>query len=181
MNTRFTCERQLTDWREQVTIWRDLRGLLYSHSDIVCILIQSNCIELQPSINVLIWVAWIYHLYLYVPKQVTSEECFLNFERRAKLTLPVNVCIFSSKRYLNLPTDFNQTVSISRHSFSVYSDRIRAGRPGLRFPAEAEFSLRHNVKTAAHPKYFPMGTKGGQASVPVGKAAEAWSWPLTFI
>jgi hypothetical protein len=41
-----TVERQLTDWREQVTTWRDLSGLLYSHSDIVRLLIQSNCIEL---------------------------------------------------------------------------------------------------------------------------------------
>jgi hypothetical protein len=31
-----TVERQLTEWREQFIIWRDLRGLLYSHSDIVC-------------------------------------------------------------------------------------------------------------------------------------------------
>jgi hypothetical protein len=53
-----TVWRQLTDWREQVTTWRDLRGLLYSHSDIVCLLMQSNCIELQQSINILIWVAW---------------------------------------------------------------------------------------------------------------------------
>jgi hypothetical protein len=30
-------ERQLTDWREQVTTWRDLHGLLYSNSDMcVC-------------------------------------------------------------------------------------------------------------------------------------------------
>jgi hypothetical protein len=55
-----TVSRQLTDWCEQVTTWRDLRGLLYSHSDIVCLLIQSNCIELQPSINILIWVALLF-------------------------------------------------------------------------------------------------------------------------
>jgi hypothetical protein len=55
-----TVWRQLTDWREQVTTWRDLRGLLYSHSDIVCLLIQSNCITLQTSINVWIWVAWLF-------------------------------------------------------------------------------------------------------------------------
>jgi hypothetical protein len=54
-----TVERQLTDWREQVT-WRDLRGLFYSHSDIVCLLIHSNCIELQPSINIFRWVAWLF-------------------------------------------------------------------------------------------------------------------------
>jgi hypothetical protein len=60
-----TAERELMDWREQVT-WRDLRGLLYSHRDIVCLLIQSNCIELQSSINILIWVAWhFYYLYYF--------------------------------------------------------------------------------------------------------------------
>jgi hypothetical protein len=39
-----TVEKQLTDWREQVTTWYDLRGLLYRPSDTVCLLIQSNCI-----------------------------------------------------------------------------------------------------------------------------------------
>jgi hypothetical protein len=53
-----TVWRQLTDWREQVTTWRDLRGLLYSHSDTVRVLIQSSCTELQPS-NILIWVVWL--------------------------------------------------------------------------------------------------------------------------
>jgi hypothetical protein len=38
-----TVERQLTDWRERVTTWRDLRGLLYGHSDI------------------LIWVEWLFY------------------------------------------------------------------------------------------------------------------------
>jgi hypothetical protein len=52
-----TIEKQLTDWREQVTSWSGLRGLLCSHNDIVCLLIHSNCIELQPPINILIWVA----------------------------------------------------------------------------------------------------------------------------
>jgi hypothetical protein len=28
-----------------------------SHRDIVCLLIQSNCIELQTSINIFIWIA----------------------------------------------------------------------------------------------------------------------------
>jgi hypothetical protein len=55
-----TVWRQLTDWREQFTTWCDLRGLLYSHSDIVCLLIQSKFIELQPSICILIWVAWLF-------------------------------------------------------------------------------------------------------------------------
>jgi hypothetical protein len=55
-----TVWRQRTDWREQVTTWRDLRGLLYSHSDIVCLLIRSKCIGLQLSINILIWAAWLF-------------------------------------------------------------------------------------------------------------------------
>jgi hypothetical protein len=41
-----TVQRQQTDWREQVTTWRDLRGFLYSHKDIVCLLTQMNCIEI---------------------------------------------------------------------------------------------------------------------------------------
>jgi hypothetical protein len=55
-----TVSRQLTDWRGQVTTWRDLRRLFYSESDIVCFLIQTNFIELQPTINILIWVAWLF-------------------------------------------------------------------------------------------------------------------------
>jgi hypothetical protein len=52
-----TVERQLTDWREDVTTWCDPRGLLYSLSIVVCLLIRLNCIELQPSIRILIWGA----------------------------------------------------------------------------------------------------------------------------
>jgi hypothetical protein len=70
MNTRCTCEqdflalwtlwRQLTDWHEQVTTWRDLCGLLYNHSDIMCLEIELNCTELQLSTHILIWVAWLF-------------------------------------------------------------------------------------------------------------------------
>jgi hypothetical protein len=52
-----TLERQLTDWRERVAAWRDLRGLLCRRSGIVCLLIPSNCTELESSINILIRVA----------------------------------------------------------------------------------------------------------------------------
>jgi hypothetical protein len=45
-----TVWRQLTDWREQVTTWRDLRRPLCSHSDVVCIYI--NPVELY-------WIATI--------------------------------------------------------------------------------------------------------------------------
>jgi hypothetical protein len=47
--------RQLVEWSEQVITWRDLRGHVYSYSDIVCLLIQWNFTEL-PSIHILIWL-----------------------------------------------------------------------------------------------------------------------------
>jgi hypothetical protein len=59
--------RQLTEWCEKVTTWRDLSGLLYKHSDVVCLLIQSSCIELQLSINILIWVVWLFDHSVYGP------------------------------------------------------------------------------------------------------------------
>jgi hypothetical protein len=52
---------------------------------------------------------------------------------------------------------------------------------GVRFPAGAgNFSLRHHVQTGSgsHPASYPVGTGG---SFPGGKAAGAWSWPLTSI
>jgi hypothetical protein len=62
------------------------------------------------------------------------------------------------------------------------------GRPGRRwkdhikrFPAEAgNYSPHHSVQngSGAHPASYPMGTRG---SFPGGKAAGAWSWPLTSI
>jgi hypothetical protein len=52
---------------------------------------------------------------------------------------------------------------------------------GVRFPAGAgNFSFHHSVQngSGAHPASCPMGTRG---SFPGGKAAGAWSWPLTSI
>jgi hypothetical protein len=49
------------------------------------------------------------------------------------------------------------------------------------FPAWAgNFSLHHRVQNGseAHPASYPTGTRG---SFPGGKAAGAWSWPLTSI
>jgi hypothetical protein len=51
----------------------------------------------------------------------------------------------------------------------------------VRFPAGAgNFSLHHSVQngSGAHPASYPMGTG---VSFPGGKAAGAWSWPLTSI
>jgi hypothetical protein len=52
---------------------------------------------------------------------------------------------------------------------------------GVRFSAGAgNFSLNHRVQngSGAHPASYPMGTR---SSFPGGKAAGAWSWPLTSI
>jgi hypothetical protein len=51
----------------------------------------------------------------------------------------------------------------------------------VRFPAgPGNFSLHHRVQNGfgAHPASYPLGTRG---SFPGGKAAGAWSWPLTSI
>jgi hypothetical protein len=51
----------------------------------------------------------------------------------------------------------------------------------VRFPAGAgNFSLHHRVQngSGAHPASYPMGTS---VSFSGGKAARAWSWPLTSI
>jgi hypothetical protein len=49
---------------------------------------------------------------------------------------------------------------------------------GVRVPVGQEFSILHVVQTGfgVHPTSYPMGTGG---SFPGGKAAGAWSWPLT--
>jgi hypothetical protein len=49
------------------------------------------------------------------------------------------------------------------------------------FPAGAgNFSIQNRVQnvSGAHPASYPMGTRD---SFPGGKAAGAWSWPLTSI
>jgi hypothetical protein len=51
----------------------------------------------------------------------------------------------------------------------------------VRFPAGAgNFSLYNRVQngSGAHPAPYPMGTRGSFLG---GKAAGAWSWPLTSI
>jgi hypothetical protein len=58
---------------------------------------------------------------------------------------------------------------------------LRARWSGVRVWAGAgNFSLHHRVQTVyeAHAASYPTGTKG---SFPGGKAAGAWSWPLTYI
>jgi hypothetical protein len=62
-----------------------------------------------------------------------------------------------------------------------YSAELQAGWSGAWVTAGAgNFSLHHRVQTGsgAHPVSYPMGRRG---SLPGGKAAGAWSWPLTSI
>jgi hypothetical protein len=63
----------------------------------------------------------------------------------------------------------------------LYSAGLRAGRSGVRIPAGAwNFSFHHRVQTGSEAlsASYPMRTSG---SFPEGKAAEAWSWPLTHL
>jgi hypothetical protein len=74
-----TLSRQLTDWRKQVTTWRYLRGLLLSDRDIVCLLIQLNCNELQPSKNILMRDGWIsITLYKFTKPYKTNQNKLVN-------------------------------------------------------------------------------------------------------
>jgi hypothetical protein len=52
---------------------------LYSHSDTACLLIQSNCTELQPSINILILVARFYHYSVYTIKEFCKKAGAFTF------------------------------------------------------------------------------------------------------
>jgi hypothetical protein len=91
----WTVERKLTDWGEQVTTWRGLRGLLYSHSNNVCLLIQSNCIEMQPSVNILLWVAWLFDhsvRYSSVTIKPSSKELPISAARQVTRTNILSIC-----------------------------------------------------------------------------------------
>jgi hypothetical protein len=92
----FDNEHSLHLWKRYPctsTVWKTTDGLaragcnmtwpawtLVSHSDIVCLLIQSNCIELQPSINVLIWVAWLFD-------HSTTQHSYYDLDIRSYLRL----------------------------------------------------------------------------------------------
>jgi hypothetical protein len=56
----FNCLKATDGRAERDATWHDLRGLLHSHSDIVSLLMQSNFIELQASLNIFVWAAWLY-------------------------------------------------------------------------------------------------------------------------
>jgi hypothetical protein len=61
-----TAERQLPNWQNQVRTWSYLRGQLYSQN-ILCLLIQSHCTELQSWINILMLTTRIFdHPVVYI-------------------------------------------------------------------------------------------------------------------
>jgi hypothetical protein len=71
------------------------------------------------------------------------------------------------------------TVLVRSWCSSVDTAGLRAGWLGIQAPLGAgNFSPHHRVQTGsgAHPASNPIGTRG---SFPGGKAADAWSWPLT--
>jgi hypothetical protein len=60
-----------------------------------------------------------------------------------------------------------------------YSAGLRVGWSGVRVPVGAgNFHSRVQTFSGAYPASYPTGVRG---SFPVGKAAGAWSWPLTSI
>jgi hypothetical protein len=56
-----TVERQLKDWCKLLRTWCDLHGLLYSPSNIVYLLIQLNCTEMQPWRDIFTRVMWFFN------------------------------------------------------------------------------------------------------------------------
>lgn len=69
-------ERQLTDWREQVMTLCKMCGLLYSRTD-MCLLIKSNCSELQPSVSTSICVAWHFSYLVFYIKWEPLHRIFM--------------------------------------------------------------------------------------------------------
>jgi hypothetical protein len=70
-----TVERQLTDWREQVIQYDVTCMGSCIVTGILCLFIQSNYIELQASINILIWVAWLFNHPVVSPSSTHKHCC----------------------------------------------------------------------------------------------------------
>jgi hypothetical protein len=93
----------------------------------------------------------------------------------------LTMCCFETDIFghtsLNRPSHLRQAFRIKL--IGIHSAGLRALWSGVRVPVGAgNFSLHHRVQTGcgAHPASYPMDTRG---SFPGGKAAGAWSWPLT--
>jgi len=96
---------------------------------------------------------------------------------------PAQHTLFTGLQTHDIPASSGTTRYFSHQSFSsgarfkLLNDFLNVYK---QLPAVAgNFSLHHLVKngSGAHPASYPMGTGG---SFPGGKAAGAWSWPLTI-
>jgi hypothetical protein len=97
----------------------------------------------------------------------TRLPCVHCFHFNSTVYLKVNWCVNTSRRHL-----------IYHHALGYGLDD-RGSK--VRLPAgTGNFSLQHRIQngSGAHLASYPMGTRG---SFPGGKAAGAWSWPLTSI
>jgi hypothetical protein len=98
-----------------------------------------------------------------------------SLEKRCLLVLKFKLCAFSNFTYWSDLLWIFIAYGISLG----YGLDDRGSR--VRFPARAgNFSLHHHIQngSGAHPAPYTVGTRG---SFPGGKAASAWSWPLTSI
>jgi hypothetical protein len=117
--------------------------------------------------------------FIILSKMYSLYECcpscsFPVFYQKQKLDTKLYLSLLGKSKYLEIRKKF-QGVGIAQW----YSAVLRAGWSRVRVPVRTgNFSLHHRVQTGsgAHPACYPMGTRG---SFPGGKAARAWSWPLT--
>jgi hypothetical protein len=113
-------------------------------------------------------------------RKTLQEDTFHAFKKR----LFIHLCWLSK----NLPRQQKLNWSNGHYFISYFFSILIALGYGLDdrgsrvlFPAGAgTFSLHHRVQngSGAHPASYPMSTRGSFAG---GKAAGAWSWPLTSI
>jgi hypothetical protein len=109
---------------------------------------------------------WYYHETMWQCNDV--EICLL-----LKYTGPINLSIVGKCTLVNIhDTSWCSSVSME----SRLQDEWPVSVPGR--GNDRTFSFYHYVQTGsgAHPATYPMGTRN---SYPMGKAAKAWSWPLT--
>jgi hypothetical protein len=116
-----------------------------------------------------------------------SSETLVSYRNTARRHNPEDLDL-NLQRSENLKSRNLESITVSTRCGWVYD--IPAPYLGygpddwvsrVRFQAEAgNFSLHYHVQngSGAHPASYPMGTRGSFFG---GKAAGAWSWPLTSI
>jgi hypothetical protein len=107
-------------------------------------------------------------------------------KRKKPLALQTKFCVeklvlmarTKISQLLYRPKSLDGSVSIAT-DYGLDDQMMGVRIPGGGGGKAGNFS-RHRVQTGsgAHPASYPMGTAG---SFPAGKAAGAWSWPLTSI